>query len=148
MWDLEKLTRTGFMSLSDIQDPPGMEESAVFAAHQRLFPSQSRVGLLHFQSPGKLIYIERERLRYKQGFGVFCQGEGKKKRTMKEPDEEERWVCIGLADMTLQWDQSWDSPERQSKHAKKMMSKNLRVEKQLNTLQIDSRDVKIEHYLA
>lgn len=57
MWDLDKLTRTGFMSLSDIQDPPGMEESAVFAAQQRLFPRQSRVELLHFESPGKCVFV-------------------------------------------------------------------------------------------
>ena len=50
--------------------------------------------------------------------------------------------------MMLQWDQSWDSVERQSKHAKKMKSKNLRVENQLSALQVESADVHIEHYLA
>ncbi|KAJ7730810.1 hypothetical protein B0H16DRAFT_1584897 [Mycena metata] len=55
IWDLSKLAKTGFLSISDTNTAPGqsaIEEVPTISLHQLLFPSSSRAVLVKFPSEG------------------------------------------------------------------------------------------------
>ncbi|KAJ7877027.1 hypothetical protein B0H13DRAFT_2054510 [Mycena leptocephala] len=55
IWDLGKLAKTGFLSISDTNTAPGqsaIEEVPTISLHQLLFPSSSRAVLVKFPSEG------------------------------------------------------------------------------------------------
>mmetsp|Transcript_7067 Transcript_7067/g.26010 ORF Transcript_7067/g.26010 Transcript_7067/m.26010 type:complete len:387 (-) Transcript_7067:210-1370(-) len=52
VWDVEKLSITGFLACSDHLDPPGMEEAPAMAMLQRILPKSAKIKLLHFVAGG------------------------------------------------------------------------------------------------
>jgi len=54
MWDIEKLSKVGFLKDADLQDPPGMEEAVPIAMLQKLHGKEIRKAkLLHFSDEYK-----------------------------------------------------------------------------------------------
>eukprot|EP00949_MAST-11_sp_MAST-11-sp1_P000825 g825.t1 len=61
LWSLPHLARTGFLSISDVGKERGVEEAAVIAVHQQLFPESSEAKLISLRRERDLVWLTPRR---------------------------------------------------------------------------------------